>query len=416
MIRTLYYISSLVCATAIVGNDMALAYDEANENTEVGTSMSISLKKRMVLRSRAAEANIALGGHKNKDDSQVKHKSMYFGDLHVGTPGQKFSVVFDTGSGNLMVPSSDCQSRACKMHQSYNQKKSSTARDIDCDGTEVDEGYEPDEVTITFGTGEITGNCVDDVVCIGNVCSKHTALISADEETSNPFGAFRFDGVLGLARLSMAQADSFSLMQQMYSGKVLKKPIFSVFLSDNEDASEITFGDVRKNHMASDLFWVDVVPGSGYWEVEIEDITLNDQMQNMCKHCKVAVDTGTSDLAGPSEVIAKLRSALDVRTDCSNYNSLPKLGFKLGQNILNLRPIDYVSNSDNYCDVSLMSLDVPPPNGPLFVFGVPFLQRYYSVYDHESSKVGFAVAKQDDAMLLVSLDTEVIVREHRKII
>jgi len=57
-----------------------------------------------------------------------------------------------------------------------------------------------------------------------------------------------------------------------------------------------------------------------------------------------------------------------------------------------------------------MPLDVPPPQGPLFVFGIPFLQKFFTVYDEGAHRIGFAVAKHSNqdaataAALLVEVD------------
>jgi hypothetical protein len=61
--------------------------------------------------------------------------------------------------------------------------------------------------------------------------------------------------------------------------------------------------------------------------------------------------------------------------------------------VLNLRPEDYVDKSEDGCSVALMTLDIPPPKGPLFIFGDPFLRKFYTVYDREGLRVGFALAK-----------------------
>jgi len=263
---------------------------------------------------------------------------------------------------------------------------------------------------VTFGTGEISGVFVQDDVCIGSLCT-NMRFVAATHESADPFTSFSFDGILGLAFPAMSQGHEYSIMDQMVASKALRRPVFSVFLSDSDDEeSEITFGDIKPEHMASEMFWEPVSGRTGYWQVQIGDIMIANQRQSLCTNCQVAVDTGTSQLAGPTDVIAELSRRLNVRPDCSNYHELPMLGFVVGNHVLNLMPEDYVDKGSDWCEISMMPLDVPPPFGPLFIFGDPVLRKYYTAYDRSTSRVGFAVARHAGgsgdaaASMLVSLD------------
>merc|ERR1719160_1437557 len=295
------------------------------------------------------------------------------------------------------------------MHERFNRAQSTTAEDIQADGSHAVKGAPRDQITVTFGTSEISGVFVQDDVCIGTLCS-NTRFVGATDETDDPFTSFKFDGVLGLALPEMSQGPEFNFMGLLLQNKALKKPMFSVFLSDSDsEPSEITFGDIKGEHMATDMFWAPVSRDSGYWQVQIDDITIDNKKQSLCNDCQVAVDTGTSQLAGPTDVINDLSKRLNVKSDCSNYKKLPDLGFVIGEHILNLKPQDYVDKGPDGCEVSLMPLDVPPPNGPLFIFGDPFLRKYYTSYDRANNRVGFATARHFDqgddvSALLVSLN------------
>jgi len=330
--------------------------------------------------------HVDLRGHHR---TRVMHRTAYFGTVEIGSPKQSFQVVFDSGSGNLVVPASDCPSAPCLTHNRYNMSASPSARRISCGEEEW-----LDNMSTSFGTGKIFGNCVEDQVCLGTVCYPG-AFVAMTYESKMPFVAFAFDGVLGLSLLAMSEGLHFNTMERLKWTERLHQTVFSVFLSNSDsdvEESEITFGSVKTNHMASDLHWVPISRDTGYWEVKITDITLDSHPQDLCSDCYVAVDTGTSCLAGPSVMIQELARILNVEADCSNFDTLPNLGFLIGGQILNLEPNDYVDKMSDSCDVSLMAVDVPPPKGPLFVFGIPFLEKFYTVYDGVNKQVGFAVA------------------------
>jgi hypothetical protein len=315
--------------------------------------------------------------------------------LRIGTPPQEFQVVFDTGSGNLIIPSKECKSEACKMHRMFDSKESSTAVNVafaDTPDDEVKPSGDRDVVTITFGTGEISGLFVKDHICIGDICT-HGDFIAVTEETDQPFSLVPFDGIFGLGLPQMSEAPHFNVLDCMIRDKVLKKNMFSVYLAaDDNDESEISFGQIASHRMASELVWVPV-SNPGYWQVEMKDVVVGADPQELCKgKCQVAVDSGTSLLAGPSEIVSALNGILDVKDDCSNFDSLPDLGFLIGGHTLKLSPDDYVDREGRTCSVALMTMDVPPPKGPLFIFGDPFLRKYYTVYDRENLKVGFALS------------------------
>merc|ERR1719159_278001 len=330
-----------------------------------------------------------------KVKSRVVHASEYYGKISIGSPPQEFLVVFDTGSGNLLIPSKQCTDEACTSHKRFDPSLSASALEIafaDEPDKAVDKGGDRDVVTITFGTGEMSGVFIKDNVCVGNICT-HAHFVAATEESDEPFSLVPFDGIFGLSLPQMSEGPHFNVLDCMIRDKVLKSNMFSVFFgaTDSEE-SEITFGEFKNERMASELFWAPV-SNPGYWQVEMDDIAIKNKRQNLCKgNCQVAVDTGTSLMAGPTEIINALIDKLNVANDCSNYKGLPDLGFILGDHILNLKPEDYIDKSEDGCSVALMTLDIPPPKGPLFIFGDPFLRKFYTVYDRENMRVGFALA------------------------
>lgn len=69
------------------------------------------------------------------------YDAQYYGEVQIGTPPQKFKLIFDTGSSNIWVPSVQCWSASCWTHNTYKSKLSSTYK------------YNGTKINLKYGSG-----------------------------------------------------------------------------------------------------------------------------------------------------------------------------------------------------------------------------------------------------------------------
>lgn len=322
----------------------------------------------------------------------------YWGKITLGTPPQEFRVVFDTGSGNLILPTIGCVVEACVSHRRFDPSHSQTSKSIVSSWRPTQEATNQSEretITITFGTGEMVGNVERDILCVHDVCVL-VDFVGAINETMEPFGHAPFDGVLGLGLPQLAEAQEFSFFDVLVRQGVLAKSLFSVYFSREEDnASEITFGAIQDNRLASPLTWL-AVSNPGFWSVSVDEVYLGNESLGMCEFgCQAGFDTGTALVAGPSYKIRSIVNKLKMSLNCSNLHELPNLTFAFGSFSLVLTSSDYVEQSQGACLLKFMHLNVMRPHGPLFILGDPVLRKYYTVYDREHLRVGVALARHN---------------------
>lgn len=342
-----------------------------------------------------------------KSRGQTIYKTIFAGQIKVGTPAQAFTVVFDTGSGHLILPGASCRSPACLKHTRFGN--STTTKAIDFDGSPVS-GAARDQLTVSFGTGEVTGVFAEDRVCVGadeTAACIDAHLITATAMTDKPFLEFDFDGVLGLGLSGLSQTPRFNLGAQ-----IKQRAMFSVYLSEL-GGSEINFGGWKSSLLASPqepLLWAPVEdPEDGYWKLAVTDVVVDGERLDFCDNgCHAVADTGTSVLAAPGVVVSWMRQRLAQRLymqsgECAIDNNAT-IEVVLENNlrlVLDARdfaqPRINANSSAETCELLLMRMDVPAPLGPLFILGEPFLTKYYTVFDVDQLRVGFGLAKRTSA-------------------
>lgn len=109
-------------------------------------------------------------------------------------------------------------------------------------------------------------------------------------------------------------------------------------------------------------------------------------------------------MMAPKPIVDAISKAIGVKENCTEQQTdkLPSLTLMLPDGkSLTLTPDDYmdtvVDGNDTFCWLHLMEMP-PGPKGAIFVLGMPFLRTYYTTFDAEKHRVGFATPRQPTAV------------------
>ncbi|XP_026224825.1 pepsin A-like [Anabas testudineus] len=307
----------------------------------------------------------------------------YYGVISIGTPPQSFVVIFDTGSSNLWVPSVSCSSQACQNHKQFNPQSSSTF------------STNSESISIQYGTGSMTGYLGTDTVQVGGISV--TNQVFGLSQTEAPFMAeMAADGILGLAFQSIASDDVVPVFVNMVSQGLVSQPMFSVYLSSNsEQGSEVVFGGVDSSHYTGEITWIPLTSAT-YWQIKMDSVTINGQTVACSGGCQAIIDTGTSQIVGPTTDINNMNSWVGASTDqygdasvsCQNIQSMPDITFTLNGNAFTIPASAYVSQTSYGCNTGFGQ----GGSDQLWILGDVFIRKYYAIFNIQSQYIGLAAS------------------------
>jgi len=330
-----------------------------------------------------------LKNYKNED---------YYGLIYIGTPPQKFEVIFDTGSSDLYVPSKYCylsrsmmscriwdlSNRECHMHHQYVRGQSSTNQEIG------------DWFSIQYGLGCASGTTAQDVVSISGLQIQDQMFVEANILSSDNKGA-PYDGVLGLGFKSVATSHATPPFVNMVKQNLVENAVFSVYLNRDPRAhhgGEIIFGGVDPSMYQGDFTYLPVIINSAWqeWLIKGDRIFVGSEM--ICEDgFEALVDTGTTFVMGPYYEVKAIYKAIGADengyVDCDEITNLSQIEFVLGGKPFKLSPHDYIVPWNGGCRAGF-GTDLGTQKWTL---GDVFMGRFYTTFDMDGMRIGFAELK-----------------------
>ena len=378
------------------------------------------------------------------------HDTQYYGSIGIGTPSQLFDVVFDTGSANLWVPGDSCQAIGCMSHSRFDGNASSTfepgssmSRLYIRFGTgEVEGRLSHDSVTwqglviprqAFIEVSEERNFPFENYPFTGVVGMAPPALAA---EGTTPL----FDSIMAARRLRRNMF-AFHLIALAAS------PMHSSLVFGGVDTSRLA-GPIHWVRRRPAVYWEVEME-----DVYIEGMP---QRLCPPSRCHVAIDTGTSLFTGPPYAVRRMSNVLlkrlKQRGTC-DASMLPTISFVVGGEHFSFGPNDYMLHVEpgdlieeveeveviedveeveevaarapapidtsspaaegaseavastagaredsvkellpDDCALAFMALEVPPPRGPLWIFGDVFMRKYTPIFDRDTDRVGFALS------------------------
>ncbi|KAF9454017.1 acid protease [Macrolepiota fuliginosa MF-IS2] len=331
----------------------------------------------------------------------------WFGNMTVGTPPQTIPVVFDTGSDTLEFASTLCPE--CVNQVQFDPTKSSTFQD---GGTTS---------TITFATGggvdpvvgdnyQLTLRSAIDTVSVGGLTAPGVSLFLVTNQTS-PFDIDPYSGIQGLSPSGIsARAQGFfaSLVNQGLPS------LFSMYITPKAVGNaELTIGGIDTTKFTGTPIFASILPTSQLntaWQLKSPALSVNGKTNSILTRSRsIIFDSGTSNVLFSTDTTEAIYALIspDIKPNpnepgtygiaCDRISSLPAVigisftsqhgtpfNLTIPSSELSVGPF---ANDPSTCQTLINAFD------GLELVGGSLLKHWFSIWDVEGQRMGFAPAR-----------------------
>ncbi|GFO24877.1 cathepsin d [Plakobranchus ocellatus] len=333
---------------------------------------------------RIREGSVKLTNYKDK---------IYHLPIEIGTPGQKFNMAISTSYPAMWVKSLNRSSS--HPYRGYNNTSSRTY---------IENGK-------TFGSyfEANQGYWSQDDVTVAGLTVKNQVFGEA-VLTDDTFKNTDIDGVFGLVPPGSSADEGPTVFENMISQDRLPIPAFSLYLNrynSSDRDSMLIFGKRDRDYC---IGWFIFAPLTSprSWQFEVDGVEVSSRMKVVSDEPgRAELDTSTPLIHGPMEEVRMLHHYLGGKPhekllgryvfDCSKVDSLPDVEFIVSGQSLPLSSRDYVIKEDQdghvTCFSAISGMYWRKDTTPNWILGTAFMRAYYTYFDKENSRVGFATAR-----------------------
>ncbi|KAF9224644.1 acid protease [Gyrodon lividus] len=304
---------------------------------------------------------------------------LWFGTISIGTPPLTYTVVFDTGSSDLVLPGVGCDD-SCYGHVTYDPALSLTSADLD----------KPFIIKYAASDSAVGQQYTDNVTVVGLEAIGQTINVALHYSGGFRFDVFHADGVLGMAFHDIAEYYSSPVFLTLVAQGKADEPVFA--FSFKAPGAELYLGGTNPDMYIGDFTYAEVTD-VGYWQINIDNIVGNGQTLLINVPC--IIDTGSNLIHGNRADVQILYQAiggtlvLDDEFYSFPCDAIPSVSFTFGGMSFLISPEIFDLGSDPndpfYCLGAIVASD-----DPLWVVGTAFLRNVYTAFDVGNLRVGFA--------------------------